>query len=110
MHDAGPMPSHLYPSSDVAHEVLRQVRAWGWDEGHARLQRLAEAESDAARRGRLRLMAGWLAGERGDGDQSVREFIAAGDSAGLITRSLSSNSSGRNSTWKRRKAWPRSTI
>ena len=60
----------------IADEVLLLLREWGWEVGLARLETRIQVVPDIRRRGLLRLLAGWIKGERGDhaaGIEQLRE-------------------------------------
>jgi tetratricopeptide (TPR) repeat protein len=68
-----PPPPPVGYDPRVAAEVQRELAAWGWEEG---LARLADSPDPVAR-DRRRMTAGWLRGELGDDEAAERAFAAA---------------------------------
>ena len=61
----------------IADEVLQLLREWGWEVGLARLETRIQVMPDIQRRGLLRLLAGWIKGERGDHAAGIEQFREA---------------------------------
>ena len=61
----------------VAGEVLQSLREWGWEVGLARLETQIQVMPDLQRRGMLRLLTGWIKGERGDHTAGIEQLRAA---------------------------------
>src|SRR5207302_2356352 len=61
----------------IADEVLQLLREWGWEVGLARLETRIQVMPDVQRRGLLRLLAGWIKGERGDHAAGIEQFRQA---------------------------------
>jgi tetratricopeptide (TPR) repeat protein len=59
------------------------LREWGWEAGLERLRQSAESSADPGRRAGLRVLIGWLAGDRGRHAEALGEFRAAADWPGL---------------------------
>src|SRR5579859_3708916 len=70
--------------TDVAALVLELVRKYGWEDGRDRLRQRIDAERDPQLQGRLRLHAGWLAGERGDAVESMEQYTVAEAQPSLV--------------------------
>jgi class 3 adenylate cyclase len=61
----------------VAGEVLELLREWGWDVGMSRLEARILTLDDNRRRGVLRLLGGWIKGERGAHAAALEQFHQA---------------------------------
>jgi tetratricopeptide (TPR) repeat protein len=74
----GPVPP---PDPRAAREAQEVLRAWGWDMGLRKLKAEAERTGDESRKATLRVLLGWLAGERGHYAEALPHLQAVAGSA-----------------------------
>jgi tetratricopeptide (TPR) repeat protein len=67
----------------AAEDAHRLLREWGWEMGLRKLKAAAEQAGDEARRAALRVLVGWLAGERGQYEEARPYLEADGAAAHL---------------------------
>lgn len=63
--------------SEVAGRVLSLLRQWGWETGLAKLKKEINETSEQDERATLRLLAGWLAGERSLHTEALSQLKAS---------------------------------
>jgi serine/threonine protein kinase len=71
------------PDPRAAQDVLRLLRDWGWEMGLRKLKAQIEGQADPAQRSGLRMLLGWLAGERGHHAEALEQLRAVEEVPGL---------------------------
>ncbi len=61
----------------VAEDVLRLLRTWGWERGLEQMKQRISAADDPGRRADLRVLLGWLAGDRGHHSEALAQLREA---------------------------------